>query len=210
MTTDLTQLMEQGELDAMLRSWAAYSATNIVFGPDGRLLLGVLSKSASRTIPEPGDLVLIGGFNTLLPGNSSFAEVATAHAMAQLGIVLMSGQCSDFLPCEFPMAEITAPLMTPYGPMFIKRIAFERVVVLNGTQVSSLQPQGKLRDVVWLTSSEFEDMIRKSGISFPYEIEYVRMAFEMVNQGYLREISALPAERRAMADFKEFCVAGWS
>ena len=123
---DINELLGTEEVAKMIRSWLAWSATNIIFGPDGRLLLGVRSNAEQRAIPEPGDLALVGGFNTVLDGPAMWADVANAHAKAQLGIDLTPEQCSPFLPCEYDMAEITEPLKTPQGELVIKRVAFDR------------------------------------------------------------------------------------
>ena len=176
--TDLTQIMEQDELDGMLKSWLAWSATNIMFFPDGDLLLGVRSNAEVRSIPEPGDLALIGGFNTVVAGPAMFRDAADAHAKAQLGIVLTPDQCSGFLPCEYEMADISEPLKTPQGALNIKRVEFDRIVVLTDEQVTALKPQGKLRDYLKVSREEFNNMVDGGDISFPHQVEHVRMVFD--------------------------------
>lgn len=163
--TDLNEVLGQDGVATMIRSWMAWSATNIMFGPDGKLLLGVRSNAEPRAIPEAGDVALVGGFNTVIDGPAMFRDVADAHAKVQLGIVLTPEQCTGFLPCEYEMADMDGPLKTPQGVLNIKRVAFDRIVVLTEEQVAAIVPTGKLRDVVWATREEFEAMVEAGTLS---------------------------------------------
>lgn len=178
MTVDLTKIMPSEELEAMHRSWEAWSATNIMFTPDGKLVLG-LRTVKPESIPEPGDYALVGGFNTLVAPPAMRRDVADAHAKDQLNIDLVPGQSSTFLPCEYEMSEIKDPLKTSNGPIHIKRTAFDRITLLTKEQVESLQPQGKLKGVECVTEQQFERLVESGKLSFHHQIEHVRMAFKL-------------------------------
>ena len=178
------------EIQAMTRSWLAFSATNIVFREDDngtiQLLLGDRAKPA-MSIPEDGRWCLIGGFNTF-DGLTMWADVADAHLAAQLGITVEPHQCSGFLPCEYDMAKITAPLNTPFGQLPIKRVAFDRIVLLTPAQAAALKPQGKLGDVRWVTLAEFQTLAElkgPEGLSFPHQVAHVETAFDLLDSCFL-------------------------
>ncbi len=169
------------------------------------LILGVRRK-APESIPETGDLSLIGGFNSfseeVLPTPTMLNDLADRHLQAQLGVTPRSEQCSEFLPCEYNMDDITDPLRTPNGDILIKRVAFERIVKLDRAQIEDMYahfsnvhermreaaalPEEKriealkdikIGDFVMLSPEAFECRVR-SGVSFPYEVDYVREAFK--------------------------------
>lgn len=179
MTLNLNEAMTADELNTMTRSWLAWSATNIVFarfvgGP--KLLLGLRAVPA-QSIPEPGDYALVGGFNTILPSPAMFADVANAHLKAQLGLEVSADQCGDFMPCEYPMEEISAPLKTPNGALPIKRVAFDRLVLLEAAQVAAATPMGKLKAIEWVDGVQFETLVGTGKLSFPFQIDHVREGF---------------------------------
>jgi hypothetical protein len=181
----LTDIYPPDQINQRIRSWLIWSATNIVIGPDGRLLLIVRSNAEERAIPEPGDLALVGGFNTVVNGPTMFGAVADAHLKAILGLTVQQEQCSDFLPCEYDMENTDGPLNTPFGVLDIKRVAFDRIVLLDEGDVARITPQGKARDIVWMTETEFRHTIAKDGyggISFPYQIEHVLAGFRFAGQ----------------------------
>lgn len=181
--TDLTHTLGADGLEKMTRTWLAFSATNIVFNSEGNLILG-LRKAPAEAIPEPGDYVLIGGFNTDVPGPAMFSDVADWHARAQLGLTLTPEQCSDFLMCEYDMKSITAPLNPPYGKMPIKRVAFDRFVVLTKKQEAAMVPGGKIKATRVITEEEFTEMVTNSpeSLSFVHEIDHVYQAFTAVRE----------------------------
>lgn len=186
MSTHLTDVYTADELNQLIRSWLAYSATNIIFAEiDGKveLLLGIRTNPA-ESIPEPGDHCLIGGFNhQIYPSPSMLADVADGHAVGQLGIRLEPGQCSPFLACEYDMAKILGSLKTPYGEVHIKRVAFVRMVMLDADQVTQITPQGKINAIRWVTREEFEALAQSGELSFPHQLEHVRKAFVWARDG---------------------------
>ncbi|PIZ31500.1 MAG: hypothetical protein COY40_01835 [Alphaproteobacteria bacterium CG_4_10_14_0_8_um_filter_53_9] len=190
MTTPLSDHYTADEIGNLLRSWLAFSATNIMFDVTGkvpRLLLG-LRKAPAASIPEPGAYSLgAAGFNTVVPGPAMLEDVANAHAKAQLGIELNADQCSPFLPCEYTMADISDPLNTLFGPLNIKRVAFDRIVFLDDNQMAALQqlkddnlhfPEGsKLKAIQFMTWEEFRNLEGTGTLSFPFQVDHVLDGF---------------------------------
>ena len=156
-------------------SWLAYSVSNVVFmkpdkgGP--MLLLGVRGKPAA-SIPEPGQYCLIGGFNTLVPWNSTFQDVADAHMQSMLGLRHTdwnSFEGQQF--CEFP--PDAEPLKIDGQDVFIKRMAVMRAVVISEETVSRITPQGKLSAVKLFGLTEYQNLMHGGQCSFPNQVARV-------------------------------------
>lgn len=171
------------ETATMIQTWLAFSATNIVFDNNGHLILGVLTEQTDKAIPETGDTCLIGGFNGgLVEGPTMFATLANAHLKKQLGLTVAPEQCSDFIPCEYNMDEITEPLKTPFGEFFIKRVAFDRFVKLTKEQTLAIAPFGKIKSTITLSKKEFTAYISGAeSIRFEHQIQHVYDGFKWVN-----------------------------
>lgn len=166
--------------EEITRSWIAFSATNIPF-QNGELILGVRSNLEPRGIPEGGDLALWGGFYFgIKSGFKMFAEIANAHFKNQASIDLQENQCSPFLHCEYNMYEITEPLNTPFGPVHIKRVAFDRIVHLNNDQEIICNPSGKIKTFQRYNQQEWLTLLEKEheNISFPFQAGHITRAFE--------------------------------
>jgi hypothetical protein len=168
-----------------------------------KLLLGVCAMPP-EAIPKVRDLCLPGGANTYVPAPAMLAEAADAWLLANLGLKLSPEQCSDFLPCEYDMANITDPLETSVGPLHIKRVAFQRLGCLTEKQAESIRPQNRLKGVYWASLSEFEELFEENRLSFPHQYVQVWAAFNIVRQvdagniGKLRATWALPSSQPAI------------
>lgn len=173
----------------LIKSWLAYSATNICFTPDGKLILGDRSEkyeeANGRAIPEPGSICLIGGFNTN-PLLNMFSAIANWHLENQIGVKVKESQCSPFLPCEYDMKELEdKPLNTPDGSLYIKRVAFDRLALLTREQVSEIQlPEGgKIKRIHFVTKEELLEMYAAGKVSFPHQMNHVLDAFAWAEKG---------------------------
>jgi hypothetical protein len=204
--TELIDFMTAKGIALMHRSWLAWSAGTYLFLPGNkvRLLLGIRAMPPD-SIPEDGDLCLTAGFNTFLPPPAKWAAAADEWLLANLGLTLRPEQCSDFLPVEYDMANITAPLLTSVGSLRIKRVAVQRLGMITEEQADSIQPRGKLKGTLPVTAGEFEELVREGKrISFPHEVELVRQAFDIVervgvaNIGKLRATWALPSSQQSI------------
>jgi hypothetical protein len=183
-------------------SQLAFSVSTLPFTPKGELVLGVRA-TRPESIPEVGDLCLTAGFNTYVPGPAMWAAAADAWLLANLGLQLDSAQCSDFLPVEYDMAKIRAPLKIVEDLWDIKRVAFHRLAGLTNEQVESLRPQDRLTDVFKVNRERFEALL-DTKVSFPHEFDFVRRAFDIVkhvgvaNIGKLRATWALPSSQQSI------------
>lgn len=174
----------------MVQTWLAFSATNIPFTEDGKLILGILPQDdVPKAIPENGPTCLIGGFNGgLVAGPCSFDELADAHAKKMLNIDV--SQClkvSSFSICEYPSEAMEKPLNTPYGAFPIKRVAFERYIVLSNEQFSSIKAGGKIVGIKTVSYDEFvaDYLDSNKGSRFQYQLNTIDRAFKNVHaQGY--------------------------
>ena len=182
----------------MVQTWLAFSATNIVFTPTGELILGVLKDihSPEKAIPETGNFCLIGGFNGgVVDGPCSFKELADAHLKNMLSLDVKDClYTTQFTHTEYPAEAMETPLNTPYGSFPIKRVAFERIVVLSGKQMREMQPQGKIKNIWTVNYDDFmDDMFQYPEDSrFQHQLDTVKKAFEQVHHhGYDRGLKAL-------------------
>ncbi|MAI08120.1 MAG: hypothetical protein CMF61_04085 [Magnetococcales bacterium] len=174
----------------MVQTWLAFSATNIPFTEDGQLILGILPQGdVPNAIPENGPTCLIGGFNGgLVSGPCSFAELADVHAKNMLNINV-SGcvKVSSFSICEYPAEAMAEPLNTPYGAFPIKRVAFERYIVLSKEQFNNIEVGGKIVGIKTVSYEEFvaDYLNGDQGSRFKYQLETIDRAFKNVHaQGY--------------------------
>ncbi|MFT7433831.1 MAG: hypothetical protein ACI9TY_001474 [Alphaproteobacteria bacterium] len=177
----LTQTPEQKA--KMVQTWLAFSATNIVFDHKGNLILGVLTDPTKKSIPEAGDTCLNGGFNNgLVEGPTMFKDLADAHLKNQLGLTVSPEQCSDFIPCEYNMAEIYDPLKTPFGNFYIKRVAFDRFVQLTEAQTLNILPAGKIKSIKKLSLYDFKALIFSAkDVRFEHQIKHILDGFKWAN-----------------------------
>lgn len=185
--TELLQKAPEEVRAKLVQTWLAFSATNIVFTASGDLLLGDLveRKPESKAIPETGDTCLIGGFNGgVVAGPCSFADLADAHLTNMLGV--KASEClevSEFTHTEYPAEAMQDPLKTPFGEFNIKRVAFERIVVLSKKQMKQLTPAGKIKGVTTLNLKSFVKQYCEQSEScrFKYQLETVTESFYRVN-----------------------------
>ncbi len=183
---------------AMVQTWLAFSATNIVFTPTGELVLGVLKDihSPEKAIPETGNFCLIGGFNGGIVDNPcSFKELADTHLKTMLSIDVKDClYTTQFTHTEYPAEAMEKPLNTPYGSFPIKRVAFERIVVLSEKQMREMQPKGKIKNIWTVNYGDFmDDMFQyPEDCRFQHQLDTVKKAFKQVHaKGYARGFTAL-------------------
>ena len=182
----------------MVQTWLAFSATNIVFTPTGELVLGVLKDihSPEKAIPETGNFCLIGGFNGGIVDNlCSFKELADTHLKTMLSIDVKDClYTTQFTHTEYPAEAMEKPLNTPYGSFPIKRVAFERIVVLSEKQMREIQPKGKIKNIWTVNYDDFmDDMFQyPEDCRFQHQLDTVKKAFKQVHaKGYARGFTAL-------------------
>lgn len=174
----------------LVQTWLAFSATNIPFTEDGKLILGILPQDdVPNAIPENGPTCLIGGFNGgLVAGPCSFADLADAHAKKMLNLdVSKCLKVSSFSICEYPAEAMEAPLNTPFGSFPIKRVAFERYIVLSKEQFNNIEVAGKIVSIKTVSYEEFVDdyLNGDQGSRFKYQLKAIDRAFKNVHaQGY--------------------------
>lgn len=176
----------------LVQTWLAYSATNIVFTYDGHLVLGDLVERNpdDKAIPETGDTSLIGGFNnSVVAGPCSLKELADAHLLGMLGVNIDECHYTEkFGFTEYPKEAMAEMLKTPFGDFSIKRVSFQRIVILTKEQSENLKPGGKIKDVFLLDHEAFQQnyytQVSESKCRFRYQLVDVAWAFIRRNHYY--------------------------
>ncbi len=179
----MSKTYSREDLLAAIAAWQAWSVANLCFSQvegQTKLLLGQ-RRQPPTAIPEPGQYALIGGFNDILPGPAMFADLANAHMLHQISLRHGDHYTSgDFVPCEFPMEIISAPLNTPLGPLPIKRVSNMRLVWIDPDAIPAIMPQNKIANVQWVTLEELSTLALAKQLTFPHQVEMVMQIFPQV------------------------------
>ena len=158
-------------------SFLAYSVSNIVFVKhDGEIKLVIMASNWPEVVPEPEwrPLAMVGGFNTHIDTSATFVDVANAQLKAELGIEVGPEQCSDFLHCEHPEPKI---INTPLGQLNIKRVAFDRFVMVTAEQMATMAPQGQLASI-WGAEDYFQQLVAEDMLG------YCSQKLQQIQQGF--------------------------
>ncbi|MBI1308367.1 MAG: hypothetical protein GC129_00715 [Proteobacteria bacterium] len=171
------------DIRAGMPSWLAYSSGRMNFNQKGEILLGWRTETP-RAIPENGEVALAtSGFNNVVPGPAMYAQVADAHALAMIGLVPPREQCTpDFRPCEYDVKAMPAPLGTSFGPLDIKRVAMSGICLMDDETAEQVKfvSHPKLKSISWESEARVRELEKESKLSFPYQVEHLYRAFEVV------------------------------